>query len=237
MLDWFLSVNGILREPRKKVGDALDRLANDDEHAAKIVNGYMVADYIALKRTWENMGFDTEEFGALGRHIRFGERCDYKDILEQDLPIIERVAEKHAREGTPAPVRVGFEDLLHPVIFTSAYQQYRDGYFRDAVLNAILAVFDLLRERTGLALDGQALVTQALSLDSPMLVISDIGTESGRNDQKGFIQMLSGAYIGIRNSKAHSLQHDLDINKAAQYLIFASLLARRVSEAKEAKIA
>jgi hypothetical protein len=48
------------------------------------------------------------------------------------------------------------------------------------------------------------------------------------------MQILVGAYLGIRNPKAHSLNHDLDPEKAAQYLIFASLLARRIYEAKDA---
>lgn len=60
-------------------------------------------------------------------------------------------------------------------------------------------------------------------------------SESGQNDQKGFLQIFNGAYQGIRNPKAHSLNHDLDQNKAAQYLVFASLLIRRVEEAKVVK--
>jgi uncharacterized protein (TIGR02391 family) len=59
-------------------------------------------------------------------------------------------------------------------------------------------------------------------------------TESGKNDQKGFLQIYQGAFLGVRNPKAHSLAHDLDQIKAAQYLVFASLLARRVDEAKPA---
>jgi len=47
------------------------------------------------------------------------------------------------------------------------------------------------------------------------------------------MNILSGAFQGVRNTKAHSLEHDLDQAKAAQYLVFASLLARRVSEAKK----
>lgn len=65
------------------------------------------------------------------------------------------------------------------------------------------------------------------------MILSDTSTDSGRNDQAGFMQIFCGAYQGIRNTKAHSLEHDLDQIKAAQYLIFASLLARRVSEAKK----
>lgn len=99
------------------------------------------------------------------------------------------------------------------------------------MLNAFVSVYDLIRELTGLDLDGQALVSQAFSLENPKLIFSELNTDSGKNDQKGFIQILTGAYLGIRNPKAHSLRHDLDEVKAAQYLVFASILARRVSEA------
>ncbi|MDA8119644.1 MAG: TIGR02391 family protein, partial [Gammaproteobacteria bacterium] len=80
--------------------------------------------------------------------------------------------------------------------------------------------------------DGQGLVSEVFSVERPLLVFSDLESESGRNDQKGFLQILTGAYIGIRNPKAHSLRHDLDKKTAAQYMIFASLLARRVTEAR-----
>lgn len=220
-----------MRELRKKALDAQTHLVAGDTTTAKVVNGYLKADYQALWRTWEEAGFNPHEFGGLGRHIGFGEKHDYDDIIQRDLPAVEAQAEKHAREGEPAEVQVGFEDLLHPVVFEHAYQQYRNGHLRDAVLNAIVAVFDLIRERTGLKIDGQGLVSEAFSLEKPQLIFSELATESGRNDQKGFLQILSGAYIGIRNPKAHSLHHDLDEKKAAQYLVFASLLARRISEA------
>lgn len=231
MLDWFLSVNAILRELRKKAIDAQTYLASGDVTTAKVVNSYIKSDYQSLWRTWEDGGFDTKEFGSLGRHIAFGDKQDYDDIIQRDIPAVEAWAEKHAREGEASEILVGFEDLLHPIVFEHAYQQYRNGHLRDSVLNAFVAVFDLIRKNTGLQLDGQKLVSEAFSLEKPHLIFSEIDTESGRNDQKGFLQILTGAYIGIRNPKAHSLHHDLDENKAAQYLLFASLLARRVSEA------
>lgn len=128
-----------------------------------------------------------------------------------------------------------FKDLLHPSISEKVYKQYTDGHYRDAVLNSIVAVFDLIRERTGLDLDGVELVGKVFSLEEPYLILSDVKTKSGQSDQKGFIQILSGAYTGIRNPKAHSLIHSLDEIKAAQYLIFSSLLARRVMESKKTK--
>lgn len=123
-------------------------------------------------------------------------------------------------------------DLLHPVIQKSSLQQFLDGHLREAVLNSVIAVFALIRDRTGLEDDGDSLIGKAFSLEKPFLILRDLATESGKNDQKGFIQIFKGAYQGIRNPNAHSLEHDLTEHKAAQYLVFASLLARRVDEAK-----
>jgi uncharacterized protein (TIGR02391 family) len=233
MLEWFLAVNSLLRELRKKAADALARIEAKDVAAAKLVNGYMKTDYQALYRLWQDQGFETAEMGNLGRHVHFGDEQDYRDILERDLLAVESHAEKHAREAVPATAKVGFEDLLHPVIYEHAFQHYINGHYREAVLNAIVAVFDLMRSRTGLDLDGSSLVGETFSLDKARLILSELETESGRNDQKGFMQIFSGAYLGIRNPKAHSLAHDLDQIKAAQYLVFASLLARRVYEARQ----
>jgi uncharacterized protein (TIGR02391 family) len=160
--------------------------------------------------------------------------CDYSEIIKYDLPELDRRAEAHllnsvgAKETQPD---LGFEHLLHPVIFQHAYQLYRNGHLREAVLNSITAVFDFIRERTGSREDGDRLIGQVMSLTGPTLMLSELETESGQNDQKGFMQIYKGAYQGIRNPKAHSLTHDLTEQKAAQYLVFASLLARRVEEA------
>jgi len=126
----------------------------------------------------------------------------------------------------------GWEGLLHPAIRASALAQYRDGHWRDAVLNAFIAVFDLVRSRTKLDLDGDRLATRVFSADKPLLVVADLSTDSGKDDQVGFMMVMQGVFRGIRNPKAHSLQHDLNALKSAQYLVMASLLARRVDEAQ-----
>jgi uncharacterized protein (TIGR02391 family) len=89
--------------------------------------------------------------------------------------------------SNPAPE---FETLLHPLILEHAYPQFRDGHLRNAVLDSLITVFDLVRERTVLQLDGTDLVGRAFSLAEPRLVVSELATESGRSDQKGFIQPL-----------------------------------------------
>ncbi len=125
-----------------------------------------------------------------------------------------------------------FEHLLHPIIVQHALAKYRDGHLRNAVLDSIIAIFDLIRQKTGLSEDGDELIGKAFSLATPYLVLSEIESESGKNEQKGFIQILKGAYQGIRNPNAHSLNHDLTQVEAAQYLVLASLLTQRIEEAE-----
>ncbi len=125
-----------------------------------------------------------------------------------------------------------FSFLLHAEVIKHALAQYQHGHLRDAVLNSMVAAFDYIRLKTGLKdEDGDALIGKVFSLDKPLLILSELDTESGRNDQKGFMQIFKGAYQGIRNPKAHKLDNDLNALKAAQYLVFASMLIRRVEEA------
>ena len=169
----------------------------------------------------------------MARHVRFGMNNDYEDIVVHDIPSVLKATEALARDGSKNAGVMGFEDLLHPAIVASSLSQYRNGHLRDAVLNGVIAVFDMIRGRTGLNLDGKDLVGQAFGLDKGKLVFSEIGTETGRNDQKGFLQIYEGIYTGVRNVKAHSLNHDLNEQKAAHYLVTLSLLARRVEECKD----
>lgn len=157
------------------------------------------------------------------------------DIIREYIPNLNNeLDELYMSLGTTTEP-YGLEGLIHPIIIRSSYHQFREGLYRDAVLNAIVAVFDFIRKRTGLSEDGIQLVGRAFSIDNPVLILSSLDTNSGQNEQKGFIQILQGAYIGIRNPKAHSLSMNPTKDAAAQYLVFASLLARRIEESRVIK--
>ncbi len=235
MIEWLISVSEKCRDLSAKANDAKSHLQAEEGDAAKTINGYMRADYDALVQLWKdvNPGMNnTGRLSELGRHIRFGMDNDYDDILKQDVPSVLKAAEAFARKASKELKCLGFEGLLHTAVVDSSLAQYRTGHLRDAVLNAVIAVFDMIRGRTGLKLDGKDLVGQAFGADKGKLIFSELETETGRNDQKGFLQIYEGIYTGVRNVKAHSLTHDLDEQKAAQYLVTLSLLARRVEECK-----
>jgi uncharacterized protein (TIGR02391 family) len=126
--------------------------------------------------------------------------------------------------------------LGHPAerpksLLDAALKQFRNGLWRDAQLNAVMAVLELIRRRTGQHIDGDALITRTFSPNQPLLTVGDLSTQNGHDEQVGFMMVLQGVNRGTRNPRAHSLAHDLNDLKTAQYLVFASLLARRVAEA------
>lgn len=230
MIDWYLGIARGIRGIRKNALRAASAYKDDDEPTARIIQQMLKDQCAELRRQWE-VELDPHDLSNLARHIGFGDEHDFVDILNHDLPAIEQKAEDHFSDNRDAAQPLGFEDLLHPYVAEHATEHYQNGHFRDAVLNAFIAVYDLIRKRTGIDMDGARLVGQVFSLRDPQLILSELETESGRNDQTGFLDIFKGAYTGIRNPKAHSLSHDLTDITAAQYLIFASLLARRVEEA------
>ena len=234
MVHWYVELQRLLREIRTKATDALEVYEKDGEVAARPINEYLRSDYKRLKELWQRQ-FSSDVPSYLGRHIGFGMPNDYRDILKRDLFEVESQAEAALLEFAGKQGELGFEQLLHPLIEKSSYEHYRNGHLRDAVLNSVIATFDHLRAVTGISADGEALASKAFSLSDPYIVLSELKTDSGQNDQKGFMQIFKGAFQGIRNPKAHSLTHDLNPEKAAQYLIFASMLVRRLDEAKVIK--
>jgi uncharacterized protein (TIGR02391 family) len=232
MIEWYINVNKSFRLIRAKTLDAIVAIRKEEQISANSIKTYIKNDFEQFTLTWKSK-LSEIYLNNLGRHIHFGMEGDYFDILQRDIPELEILAEKQLNDYLLENPKKGFENLLSPIILEKTYPQYINGHFRDAVLDSIIAVFDLIREKSGLESDGEALVGRVFSPSNPLLILTEMDTESGRNDQAGYLQIFQGAYKGIRNSKAHSLNHDLTDVKAAQYLVFASLLARRVEESKK----
>jgi uncharacterized protein (TIGR02391 family) len=216
---------------RDLTAQALLAFEDDNEGAVAVVKGQMQRAVTALMRNLPE-DFPQSRIGDLRRHIGFSMAGDYSDILRADLPDIEEKIDTYAARSVAVDRPTGFDELLHPLVREAAIRHYQAGDFRNAVLDAITVVFDQIRERTGIDQDGDRLINQAMSLQAPVLVLSELETESGRNDQSGFMDIYKGFYRGVRSPKAHSLVHDLNANKAGQHLVLASILMRRVVEAR-----
>ncbi len=68
---------------------------------------------------------------------------------------------------------------------------------------------------------------------NPPLRFNEGKTASERDEQEGFAHLFMGAMLGIRNPKAHDPFVDVDDDRAADYLAFASLLMRRLDDVEQ----
>ncbi len=126
---------------------------------------------------------------------------------------------------------LGYLHHLHPYISKGCSPLFIDGHYSQAIEEAAKAVFQYLREKTSLSSNGSALAEAIFSLKSPILAFNDLSDETKRNEQLGFMEILKGFAKGVRNPLAHTHGQQETAQKAFEYLVFASLLCRRIDDA------
>jgi len=126
-----------------------------------------------------------------------------------------------------------FWSVIHQAIIIVAKNKFRDGYFADAVESALkeinIRVKKIVKDKTGQELDGSALMQRAFSLENPIILLEDLSTDTGKNIQKGYLQIFAGTMTGIRNPKAHE-NIVIDKERAMHFLFLASLLMQILDE-------
>lgn len=112
-----------------------------------------------------------------------------------------------------------------------------EGNYFHAVFEATKSVAQKLRDRTGLALDGQALVEEALSIKNgrtPMLAWNRLANDTDRSEHRGVALLISGTFAYFRNLPAHVPKigfRQVTEDDALELLTIVSFLHRRLDEA------
>lgn len=119
---------------------------------------------------------------------------------------------------------------IHPRIRKECESLFRDGHYAESILKAYKVIAAMVKEKTRIDEDGRALMSDVFSPKSPIIRLNKMGNQSEKDEQEGFMLLFMGAMVGIRNPKAHDLIDQRDPVRAFEYLVFASLLARRVDE-------
>lgn len=128
-----------------------------------------------------------------------------------------------------------FWSLIHKDIARIARTKFNFGMYADSVRTSLVEVEDkvrsIVKKKTGRELSGDNLMRVAFSLDNPVIVLDDLRTQSGKDIQKGYMDIFAGAMVGIRNPKSHR-NFEIDRNQAIHFLFLASLLMRMVNISK-----
>lgn len=127
------------------------------------------------------------------------------------------------------------ELVTEPELREEVRQLYLDGHYSQAVEEGFKFLNNLVRRRTGSSADGAPLMTTAFSPKGPLLRLNDLKTTSQKDQQQGYMHMLEGAMIGIRNPRAHDHRHADEPRNALELLAFCNHLVRTVSSARRAR--
>lgn len=125
---------------------------------------------------------------------------------------------------------------IHPEILRYCQQELMQENYFHAVFEAAKSIAQRVRDMTGLALDGAALIDKCFAESQPLIWINALRTESERSEHKGFALLLKGAFAAIRNPTAHEpkilWQGEDD---AADYFTLLSMLHRKLDSARAVK--
>lgn len=78
---------------------------------------------------------------------------------------------------------------------------------------------------------GKTLMQTVFSANAPILKVGS-EDEQSKDEQEGFMYLFSGSMLGIKDKGSHNIVEENDPYIALEYLMFASLLARKIDEAK-----
>jgi len=131
---------------------------------------------------------------------------------------------------------IQYLDNLHHTIINPSKKLYLDGHYQKSVEAAIRAMYEYIQHKTGLTIDGDNLINQAFSEKSEnSLKFSDLSTPPMKDEQIGFMNMLKGFNLGVRNVFAHR-SVVIDPQIAFEYLVMVSLFCKRIDQTKKISI-
>jgi len=145
--------------------------------------------------------------------------------------LMDRLEESRSdlHRDTAALTRSTFEGLdLHPRIASVSIDLYRNRHYRQAVLDASIALINYVKERSRRHdLDGSGLMSTVFSANNPILAFNDLANPTEKDEQEGLMHLFMGAALALRNPRAHALFDDSP-ELALDYIAFISMLAKRL---------
>nr|BAL57128.1 hypothetical conserved protein [uncultured prokaryote] len=147
----------------------------------------------------------------------------------------------------PEPALLFDYFAFRPRLRNIAREHFMNGKYTSAVLQGVLALFELIRECTGVDKDGVALIERTMSngkkfwdekerIDNPIIRFNSfLDSPSGQSEQRGLAAIYWGVYKAFRNPKGHKPENhplvQLDPYEALHQLIVINYLMIRIEQA------
>lgn len=117
---------------------------------------------------------------------------------------------------------------LHPLVKTACAELFAGAHYRQGVLDAALALRDLVREKSGLSeTNDRTLMGKALAGKNPRIVVSDAPGDQGVNMREGTAQLALGIVARLRNVLTHE-KVEVPAHEAMEMVAIISRVVRDV---------
>ncbi len=198
------------------------------EHIAAMRNSMLQAEEADLTSkakaaAWRSRSSSSGLIGEMQQFLREIDRLS-SHVVDEIGSNLER---RRAFPAKRAAVRPSGSYSYHPEIQRVSGQLFKEGNFRQAVLDAFIQVIHTVRAKTGLPNDGDDLMNRAFSPDGriPPVRFNTFQSQGEKDEQRG-IWLLFKGIVGLRNFKAHVVSTFDNPDRAHEYLALASLLMR-----------
>jgi uncharacterized protein (TIGR02391 family) len=164
-----------------------------------------------------------------------------QSVVERVRRITEAIEEVRSRPVELVAHEQDDINLLYDQVVTDAglrtatIRLFRNKHYADAVRRGCMHVNNLVKKKSGLSTkDGPDLMHHAFKVDSPVLRLNALASQSDRDEQDGYRYILAGMMTGVRNPRAHEPVED-DPEAALEMLTLANHLIRIVGRAKRTR--
>ncbi len=195
------------------------------------------------------------------RPVRFRGRdaafADWRDALNETLAFAGLIVNEAGRVGQRSKVATTLNEArarsrrlrrqlaergVHPRILAACGAEIANNNYFHTVLEATKSLALEIRDKTGLASDGVALIDQAFERgqrEYPLLACNALQTPTQWSEQHGVANMLRGIFGAFRNPTAHEAKVSWHMSEqdALDALSVASLLHRKLDTCTSTAIA
>lgn len=128
---------------------------------------------------------------------------------------------------------------MHETVITSSKELFENGHYAEsvesAVLELIIRVKRIIKDLTGVSVDGTAAMQKAFAVKNPIIRVADVTTKTGEDIQQGIMDIATGVVRNIRNPKVHEIV-SYTRREAVQKLCLISLLMDTIDQSEIIKI-
>jgi uncharacterized protein (TIGR02391 family) len=140
------------------------------------------------------------------------------------------------RAESSAPAAGPMLDItsLHPLVREACAELFAGAHYRQGVLDAALALRDLVREKSGLSeTNDRTLISKALAGKNPRILVSDAPGDQGMNMREGTAYLALGIVARLRNVLTHE-NVEVPAHEAMEMVATISRVARDVEAGRVA---